>query len=208
MISGKNPWDDDYRRRGRLWGGSAPALPRVPRPLRILELGCGDGKTVSSLVQAGYTVTAVDNSPHAALLCRNISTEPDQVRVLVADVRKTPFYNESFDCINASHVTGHLSGEGRRQLAGEVLRLLTPGGTMYFRDFSVEDFRCGQGEQTETGTFMKKNGISTHYFTEDEVRALFSGLAVTSLGQHRWEMRVRGTVYSRAEIITELKKPA
>lgn len=207
MNTSTNPWDDDYRRRGRLWGGSVPALPRLPRSSRILELGCGDGKTISSLVQDGYSVTAVDISSHAAVLCRNTCPGPDPARILIADIQKTPFCNESFDVVISSHVTGHLSPEGRRLLAGEVLRLLTPGGTLYFRDFSVGDFRFGQGEQTEEGTFIRKNGISTHYFTDDEVRALFYGLAVTLLVQHRWEMRVRGTVFPRAEIVAEFTKP-
>jgi hypothetical protein len=55
---------------------------------------------------------------------------------------------------------------------------------------------------------MRKNGIVTHYFTEVEVLTLFSGLAVQSFIQHRWEMRVRGTVFSRAEIVVEFKKSA
>jgi SAM-dependent methyltransferase len=207
MAAELNPWDDDYKRRGRLWGGSVPAF-RLPRSSRVLELGCGDGKTISSLVKEGCSVTAVDISSHAAALCRDTCTATDRARILIADVRKTPFRNGSFDVVNASHVTGHLSSDGRRQLAGEVLRLLAPGGKLYFRDFSVEDFRFGRGEQAEDGTFVRKNGISTHYFTGDEVRALFLRLTVTSLVQHRWEMRVRGTVFPRAEIVAEFSRPA
>jgi SAM-dependent methyltransferase len=208
MAAEQNPWDDDYRRRGRLWGGSAPTLPRLSRSSRILELGCGDGKAISLLEKDSCSVTAIDISPHAAALCRNSCSDPDRTRVLIADVRKTPFYKGSFDVVNASHVTGHLSLEGRRQLAGEVCRLLSPGGTLYFRDFSIEDFRFGRGRQTEDGSFTRKNGISTHYFTGDEVMALFSRLTVTSLVQHRWEMRVKGSVYPRAEIVAEFARPS
>jgi SAM-dependent methyltransferase len=208
MNASLNPWDEDYQRRGRLWGGSASFLPRLPCSFRILELGCGDGKTAASLVQAGCSVTAIDLSPHAASLCRNTCTDPDRVGILIADSRQTPFRNESFDIVIASHITGHISIDGRRHLASEVLRLLIPGGTMYFRDFSTRDFRYGRGEETETGTFTRKNGITTHYFTNEEVMTLFSGLAVLSLVQHRWEMRVRGMNLPRAEIVAEFKKCA
>jgi len=207
MAAEQNPWDDDYRRRGRLWGGSAPTLPRLSRSSRILELGCGDGKAIPPLEKDGYSVTAIDISTRAAVLCRNSCTDP-RTRVLIADVRKTPFCNGSFDVANASHITGHLSLEGRTQLAVEVCRLLSPGGALYFRDFSAEDFRFGRGWQTEDGTFTRKNGISTHYFTGDEVRVLFSRLTVTSLVQHRWEMRVKGSVFPRAEIVAEFTQPA
>jgi SAM-dependent methyltransferase len=208
MNTGKNPWDEDYRRRGRLWGGSASFLPRLAGSFRMLELGCGDGKTTASLVLAGCSVTAIDCSPHAVSLCRNTCRDPDRVGILIADSRKTPFRNESFDGIIASHIAGHLTCAGRRELAGEVLRLLAPGGTLWFCDFSTGDFRCGCGTETEPGTFMRRNGIFTHYFTDDEVLTLFSGLAVRSLVQHRWEMRVRGTVFPRAEIAAECKKSA
>jgi MPBQ/MSBQ methyltransferase len=206
MNTSRNSWDNDYQRRGRLWGGGASLLPRLPCSLRILELGCGDGKTTASLVQAGCPVTAMDFSSHAASLCRNTCTDPDQVSILIADATRTPFCNESFDIVIAAHITGHLSLSGRRYLAAEVLRILACSGTMYFRDFSTGDFRYGRGKETEPGTFMRKNGIATHYFTDDEVLNLFSGLAVQSCKQHRWEMRVRGTNFSRAEIVAEFKK--
>ena len=208
MNTSQNSWDNDYQRRGRLWGGSASPLPKLPCSSRILELGCGDGKTVASFVQAGCSVTAIDSSSHAASLCRNTCTDPNRVMILIADTRQTPFCNESFDIVIASHITGHLSLFGRRHLASEVHRLLAPAGTMYFRDFSTGDFRYGHGKETETGTFTRKNGIATHYFTDDEVLTLFSGFAVQYFIQHRWEMRVRGTVFSRAEIVAEFKKPA
>jgi cyclopropane fatty-acyl-phospholipid synthase-like methyltransferase len=208
MNTSRNPWDDNYLRHGRLWGGSAFPLPLLPGSSRILELGCGDGKIVSSLVQKGCHVTAIDFSYRAASLCRHACPHPDRVSLLIADTRQTPFRNESFDSIIASHIAGHLSRAGRCQLAREVLRLLNYGGMVYFRDFSTGDFRFGQGEKTETGTFLKKNGIATHYFTDDEVHSLFTGLAVQSLVQHTWEIKVRGRVFIRAEIVAEFKKTA
>jgi SAM-dependent methyltransferase len=208
MTMSRNPWDENYLCRGRLWGGSASSFPHLPCSSRILELGCGDGKTVSMLVQQGYHVTAIDFSGRAVFLCRNTCPYPDRVRIAVADVRQIPFRNESFDGIIASHITGHLDGAGRRQHAVEVNRLLAPGGILHFRDFSAGDFRSGQGEETEDGTFLKKNGITTHYFTGDEVRALFAGLCLQSLVQHEWAIQIRGKVFPRAEIVAQFIKPA
>ena len=208
MNAGRNPWDDDYLHRGRLWGGSTPSLPQLPGSSRILELGCGDGKTVFPLVQAGCSVTALDLSRHALSLCKNACPDPDRVSLLIADTRQIPFRDESFDGIIASHIAGHLSLAGRRQLACEVRRLLIPGGMMYFRDFSTGDFRFGRGEETEAGTFLRKNGIATHYFTDEDVQSLFTRFEVHSLVQHQWEMRVRGRIFIRAEIVAECKKPA
>ena len=207
MTGTDSPWDEDYLLRGRLYGGSAPPLPRLPVFSRILELGCGDGKTVSSLVRKDYSMTAIDRSFPAISLCRHFCTDPDRLRLLIADVTQTPFKNESFDVVIASHITGHLAEGMRRKLAGEVIRLLVCGGSLYFRDFSIKDFRYGRGEETEPGTFTRKNGISTHYFTRDEITALFCGLVVRSVVHHSWEMRVRGKILLRDELVAEFKKP-
>ncbi len=199
-------WDDNYRKRGRLWGGSVAPIPGLHPGMRILELGCGNGKTVSSLVQAGYRATAIDLSAPAARLCRRTCPDPERVEILVADARQLPFRDRSFDLILASHVAGHLTPDGRNRLATEADRLLAHGGRVIFRDFSTTDFRFGRGEEIGPGTFLRKNGIATHYFTEGEVRDLFASLSMRSISEHRWSLRVRGVVYLRAEIVADLGK--
>ncbi len=158
-------------------------------------------------MNSGCSVSAIDLSPHAALLCRNRCPDPNLAEILIADSRKIPFRNGSFDVIIASHISGHLFHSGRRQLANEVSRLLGPGGRMHFRDFSSGDFRFGRGVETEPGTFVRKNGIATHYFTGDEVQDLFTGLGLLSLVEHTWGMHVKGEVFTRAEIVAEFEKP-
>jgi len=83
-------------------------------------------KPVFPLVQAGCSVTALDLSRHALSLCKNGCPDPDRVSLLIADTRQIPFRDESFEGIIASHIAGHLSLAGRRQLACEVRRLLIP----------------------------------------------------------------------------------
>jgi len=198
----RDAWENEYRRRGRLWGG-APQVPALPPDARILELGCGDGRTAALLARAGHAVTAIDFSSDAARLCRNRCKSSGRAEVLAADCRLLPFRDRSFDAIIAFHVTGHLPEDGRRLLAGGIARLLAPGGTLYFREFSRGDFRYGRGTQAERGTFVRNNGIATHYFDAGEVRDLFSCLLLRSLDEHRREMRIRGENYPRAEIVAE-----
>lgn len=206
MDSLRHAWDEDYRRRGRLWGASAGNIPALCPGVRILELGCGDGSMVASLVQAGHEVTAVDFSGAAARLCHNRCAGSGRVGVLVADCRSLPFPDRSFGAVIASHVTGHLAEKERPQLACEIFRLLDRGGLLYFREFSHGDFRYGRGRQTEAATFLRNNGIPTHYFDPGEVRQLFSCLSLRSLDQQHWEMRVRGTTYPRSEIVAEFER--
>lgn len=206
VIITRDPWDSEYTCRGRLWGGMPPPLPPLLPGSRILDLGCGDGKAVSCLVQRGCRVTALDRSSRAVHLCRHACPDPEHACILIADAQQIPFRDASFDVVIAFHVTGHIPHAGRLRLAGETARLLADGGKLFFRDFSTHDFRYGKGVLTETGTFERKNGISTHYFTREEVHALFLGLAIRDLRYHTWKLTVRGTTYVRGEIVAEFEK--
>jgi len=199
MTGGASPWDEDYRRRGNLWGGAPAPLPDLPAGAAVLEVGCGNGKTLAALLRRSSRVAAVDISPHAVALARR---HPGTAAIspAVADARHLPFCERTFDAVFLVHIIGHLPKAGRRAVIAEVRRVLRPGGTAFFRAFSVEDMRAGKGDETEPQTFRRGDGIITHYFTEDETEDLFAPLVPVLLRTHRWQMRVRGQDLPRAEI--------
>lgn len=198
-------WERDYLRRGQLWGGAACGLPPFPPGSLVLELGCGNGKSCISLAGQDISVVGLDISPSAVVLCRRASKE--EIPLLVADARILPFRDLSFDAVCAFHLVGHLEGAGRQTVAGEVVRVLKPGGKFYFRDFSVRDMRYGKGTEVEAGTFSRGDGIITHYFSGSEVGTLFSGLRSCALETCTWSLRVRGRNLPRAEIAAVFVKP-
>ena len=189
-------WDKDYASRGRLWGGGVKDLPALPGGSFVLELGCGDGKTLSAL-PSDWKVVALDVSLQALHLARRVRADVNHIQ---ADASRLPLQGESFDAVFAFHVTGHLLASGRRALACEATRVLLPGGRLFFRDFAAEDMRAGQGEEVETGTFRRGSGILTHYFTKSEVEVLFCDLQPVSIATHCWKMRVKGEDHLRAEV--------
>lgn len=189
-------WDKDYASRGRLWGSGAKNLPALRVGSSVLELGCGDGKTLAGM-PAGLKIIALDISPQALHLARKVRTDVD---LILADASRLPLQSENFDAVFAFHVTGHLLAKGRCALAQEAERVLLPSGRLFFREFAAEDMRAGQGEEVEPETFRRKNGILTHYFTESEVEDLFSRLKPASIGTHRWNLRIKGETHVRAEV--------
>jgi hypothetical protein len=61
--------------------------------------------------------------------------------------------------------------------------------------------RNGTGKKVEDSTFLRGTGVLTHYFTENEVKTLFSPLIRESVRTRYWTMRVRGRDLRRAEIV-------
>ncbi|QYZ80230.1 class I SAM-dependent methyltransferase [Methanofollis formosanus] len=196
-------WERDYRQRGALWGGAVHDLPRPAPGDRVLELGCGNGKTLSGLTGQGATVVGLDIAGSAVALAARTT----RAHLLVGDVRRLPFRAGSFDTVCALHLLGHLRGDDRRTAALECGRVLKEGGRLYFRAFSVTDMRAGNGEEVEPRTCRRGGGILVHYFTEEEAAALFPDLVPLSVTTRRWALRVRGVDHPRAEIAAVFEKP-
>lgn len=189
-------WDKDYACRGRLWGGAVIDLPPLPEGSLVLELGCGDGKTLSAL-PGDWGVVGLDVSSQALRLASRARAD---VSLIQADASCLPLRERCFDAVFAFHVVGHLLAADRRALAREAARVLKPGGRIFFRDFCDQDMRAGQGAEVEPGTLRRGSGILTHYFTENEVKELFCQLRPLSIGTHCWNMRIKGEDHLRAQV--------
>jgi len=200
MTDDRTVWDGAYNRRGQLYGGTIQPVPDLPHGARVLELGCGNGRNTGEFVRKGCDVVALDFSRAAVRSARALLPANGPGHALVADARFLPLKSGTCNAVIARHVVGHMTLAGRREVARETCRVLKENGTLHFFAFSRMDFRYGQGEMVEEDTFLRGNGISTHYFSGDEVRDLFAPLACRSLANPQWSLRIRGREYLRAEI--------
>jgi ubiquinone/menaquinone biosynthesis C-methylase UbiE len=187
-----------------LWGGRIKDLPEMPAGSAILELGCGNGKTLSSMLSLPLRLVALDISMEAVKLGRMASE--DRFDFLVADASRLPFRDRIFDIVFCFHVAGHVLLPERKLMAFEVARVLKNGGKLFFRDFGANDMRAGQGMEIEHCTFRRGQGVITHYFTIGEVAGLFGSLEPISLETHQWKMRIRGKDNLRFEIEAAFRK--
>lgn len=193
-------WEDDYSRRGSLWGGATQDLPGVPAGSRVLEIGCGNGKTLSSMLPREWNVTALDFSRHAVTMSRELCSGASSFDFMVADTMHLPFKKTSFDAVFAIHIIGHLPGPERKLLPHDLENILKPDGILFFSDFSTGDFRFGSGYETEPATFKRGTGIITHYFSCQEVLGLFSSLKLVWIRIHEWPLRILGKNLVHSEI--------
>lgn len=202
-------WEKEYCRKGGLWRGTTNFVLDLPAGSRVLEVGCGNGKNVSALCNSGFELYAVDSSPKAVELTGRVVRQlggAAQCRVM--DVRSLGFSNSFFDAVVCFHVLGHLLSGERAEAAGECVRVLRPGGRLYFKEFGLKDFRCGKGTVVEEGSFRRRTGIVTHYFSLAEARALFAGLELESRLVEGWSVSFRGVSYPREELSAVFRKPS
>jgi len=116
-------------------------------PATVLNIGVGSGKLESLLLEAGYSVAALD--PDASAIGRLVSMGVD-ARTGVAD--QLPFDGGSFDAVIASEVLEHLDDDDCVRTAAEILRVLKPGGyflgTVPYREQLEDNLtvcpHCGQ----------------------------------------------------------------
>lgn len=205
-MSGRHAWECAYGTQGRLWGGLPFPIPPLPNGARVLELGCGNGRTTSALVQRAPDVLSIDSSLNACCLTRAAVAPSCNADIITADARALPFSEGSFDAIIAHHVIGHMFRGGRTAAARESFRVLKPAGLILFCDFSIGDLRAGRGTVVEENTFWRGSGIVTHYFTEEEVVSLFLPSRLRSVTTQRRIVRIRGKNLTRAEIIAIFMK--
>ncbi len=177
-------WEKDYHTRGSLWRGPFSSFSfcnYLPLGAKVLELGCGDGKTLSSLCTGGFKVTGIDVSPSAIKLAKRKVGR--KARLIAGDVCELPFEDNCFDAVVAVHIFDHLSEKERKKAVREAKRVLKKSGLVFFQGFSLNDHRFGNGEEVEKNTFRKKNNVWYHYFSVGEVEKLFAGFEAVEIGE-------------------------
>src|SRR5215469_7633655 len=109
-------------------------LKRHIRPeTRILDFGCGYGRTLSDLIRAGYeNVIGVDFSFGMLRSCRS---RLPHVRLAQNDGQTIPLQKRCVDLVLLFAVLTcmPLSGD-QRDLLSEIRRVLCPGGLLYISD--------------------------------------------------------------------------
>jgi len=191
-------WDSSYRSKGAMWRGLPLNDVRADDGSRVLELGCGNGKTMNAVVGTDLKIVGLDFSMVGLRLCSPDAVE--MAELVQGDARYLPFRDGCFDMVIVHHLLGHLTLLHRLSAVSEIERVLSPGGEVRVLVLSTGDMRFSEGREIEANTFLTGSGIATHFFSEAEVRELFSGMMEVSLSETVIEKRYSGRPVRRVTI--------
>ena len=115
-------------RRAFMLAGLAAAATRdgAAAPLRVLDVGCGEGRLTAAAVQAGYAAVGVDVAAEPLRRARERDAELD-VRLVSAD-GEWPLADASFDAVWAGETIEHVADT--TAWLSQVRRVLRSGGSL------------------------------------------------------------------------------
>lgn len=168
--------------------------------VRVLDVGCGVGRTVARLVAAGYEAYGIDLpclSPYWS------KTGKDRGRFVCGEATNLPFADGCFDVVISMGVIEHIGtvdghctladdyDSARRSYARELLRVAKPGGRILLacpnKRFPIDPqhlpsdahsprtlaFRLRDYIFNKTGLNIHRTWGKYHLLSYDEVRELF-----------------------------------
>jgi len=192
MSQSVHPWEEIYRREGRVYPEAFPRFAEVADTFRlhgcrtILDLGCGSGRHLVHLTRIGSWVVGADISPTALDLAQAwLRDEGRQAELVLSDSRRPfPFRDGSFEGVLSTQVIHHARIAAVRTAIGEIRRVLAPGGLAFVTVSGRKDPGV-KFEEIEPGTFLPltgpEAGLAHHIFTVEELRSEFQQLEILDL---------------------------
>ena len=143
-------------------------LPQLRASVKLLEVGCGNGRDAIYFSRAGHQVTAVDVSPAAINLCREIYNA-EQIRFVHGTASALLAQDaESFDVIYSRFVVHAMTRPEEKEFLDAAARLLKPNGIMYVECRSINDPLSRQGEIISTTERL--HGHYRRFIVSDEFK--------------------------------------
>jgi SAM-dependent methyltransferase len=125
--------------RTRALAGLLARSGRLPLGSRyVLDVGCGDGEVLAGLVRWGALPARLVGVDVRADAVARAHVHWPEIGLDVADATALPYRDASFDLALCFTLFTSILDDGiARQVAGEVRRVLRPGGALLWYDFRV-----------------------------------------------------------------------
>lgn len=146
----------------------------------VLDLGCGWGRVLKPVMDAGIDCIGLDISQNMLeLSARHLSNNGHSPILIRGDGTTLPFRNNSFDMIYSLLVLQHLSKENGLEVLKEVERILKSGGVANIRvpgRFAPENLLFGLLQFISIHLFRVKDPIRMRFYRIGEIEKICRGL--------------------------------
>ena len=152
----------------------------VEKSMKILDVGCGYGRTLKELYDNGYSnLIGIDFS--SKMIERANSSYPD-ISFKISEGNKLDFEDNSIDCVILLAVLTCITNEDDQyQLISEIHRILKKGGILYINDFLINDsdmyikrYEKYKDKYSKYGIFETEDGGVFRHHSEDYLDKLLS----------------------------------
>ena len=127
--------------------------------------------------------------------------------IIKHDMSMLPFLDDYFDGMISTHVIHHGTMSEISKTINEIFRVIRKGGIGYIIAFSENDFKLGQGNRLEQGTYVptegEERGIPHHLFTKEELMNSMRAFEILSLKEDISQTEVG----NRAHFHIRFRKP-
>ena len=171
-----------YRRLAR--GMGRYPIPHFPLPSgagkTLLDIGCNWGRWSIAGTRAGYEVIGIDPSFEAIVAAKRIAGQLQaNARYVVADARRLPFRDASFDVVFSYGVLQHFSKADVATSVREIARVLDPDGYSWVQMPNAYGVR--NLYQLARRRFREGDAFEVRYWTPEQLRRTFGQIGPTEL---------------------------
>ena len=165
-----NLYDERYRRPGYYWGKTPSQicyriLQLMPpdRPLRLLDIGCGEGRNAVFFARNGYRVTAFDTASGGIEKTKQLAAEAGvEIDAFEADINRFRLC-EPFDVLFSTGVLQYVPQEERQGLFANYREHTCPGGLNVFSVFVRKPFIARAPDAESTAHAWLSGELLTYY---------------------------------------------
>jgi len=163
-------YENDYRKKEYFWGvepntSCLKVLEMMPpiKPLKLLDIGCGEGKDAVFFARCGYNVSAFDISEAGLEKTKRLAnTARVPVRVFRANMWDYRL-EEKYDVLYSSGVLHYIKPELRDEIMANYKAHVNKNGIVAFHVFVKKPFIVNPPEK-EDPSFLWKSGQLFTYF--------------------------------------------
>ena len=163
-------YESDYRKEEYFWGVQPSmmclkVLELLPpdRPLKILDIGCGEGKDAVFFARCGYDVSAFDISEAGLEKTKRLA---DKARVRVRVFRANMWdyrLNEKYDVLFSSGALHYIKPELRNEVMADYKSHVNENGIVSFHVFVEKPFISAPPEKEENSHHWKSGQLFTYF---------------------------------------------